>query len=336
MLEKNCHGWVRIMFENWNCLGVCTQSWKFDRLNYLVKCLNIDIVAGCESQTDWSKVDNDNQFHSLLAPGRAKKGIASHNTTERIHRDQPGGTEITGIGRICDVITEVGSDKTGLGRWSWVSLSGGSTTTRIISAYFPRRPNRNSKGRTVWEQHSRYFEGKGDMRYPSTIFIEDLLGLIKPWTTSGDHVILAMDANQDVYSGKLSQELATEPINMTCLMQQAMGEKVPNSHFSGKGQISTVFGSPGVATGNGMCYPHWYGVGDHRVMVLEIAALNAFEGSYPTISTPTARILSCRTKRHKVKYCKRLQQLVVEHQMDTRLQVIGSLTDEQYTLAHNQ
>ena len=58
-----------------------------------------------------------------------------------------------------------------------------------------------------------------------------------------------MDANQDVYSGKLAQELATDPINMTCLMQRAMGEKVPNSHFSGKGQISTVFGSPGVATG---------------------------------------------------------------------------------------
>ena len=98
--EKKSHGWVRIMFENWNSLGVCTQSWKFDRLNYLVTRLNIDIITGCECQTDWSKVDTDNQFHSLLAPGRAKKGIASHNTTEKIHRDQPGGTAITGVGRI--------------------------------------------------------------------------------------------------------------------------------------------------------------------------------------------------------------------------------------------
>ena len=334
--EKKGHGWVRIMFENWNSLGVCTQSWKFDRLNYLVKRLNIDIVAGCECQTDWSKVDNDNQFHSLLAPGRAKKGIASHNTTERIQRDQPGGTAIAGVGRICDVIKEVGSDKTGLGRWSWISLSGGTTTTRIISAYLPRRPNRHAKGRTVWEQHSRYFEGKGEMRYPSTIFIEDLLRIIRSWISSGDHVILAMDANQDVYSGKLAQELATDPINMTCLMQRAMGEMVPNSHFSGKGQISTIFGSPGVVTGNGMCYPHWYGVGDHRAMVLEIAASNAFDGSYPTISTPTARILSCRTKRHRVKYCKRLRQLIEEHRMDERLQEIRTLTGEQYTSAHNQ
>jgi hypothetical protein len=336
MPEKKTHGWVRIMFENWNSLGILTQSWKFDRLNYLVKSLNIDIVAGCECQTDWSKVDTDNQFHSLLAPGRAKKGIASHNNTERIHRDQPGGTAITGVGRICDVIQEVGSDKTGLGRWSWITLHGGTTTTRIISAYLPRRPNRHSKGRTVWEQHTRYFQQQGDMRYPSTIFIVDLLRLIKSWISLGEHVILAMDANQDVYSGKLAQALATEPINMKCLMEKAIGEKVPNSHFSGKGQISTIFGSPGVVTGNGMCYPHWYGVGDHRVMVLEIAALNAFEGSYPTISTPTARILSCRTKRHRDKYCKRLRQLVEEHRMDKRLQEISSLTGDQYILAHNQ
>jgi hypothetical protein len=336
MPEKKGHGWVRIMFENWNSLGVCTQSWKFDRLNYLVKRLNIDIVAGCECQTDWSKVDKDNQFHSLLAPGRAKKGIASHNTTERIHRDQPGGTALTGVGRICDVIKEVGSDKTGLGRWSWISLSGANTTTRVISAYLPRRPNRHSKGRTVWEQHSRYFEGKGDMRYPSTIFIEDLLRLIRSWISSGDHVMLAMDANQDVYSGKLAQELATEPINMTCLMQRAMGEMVPNSHFSGKGQISTIFGSPGVVTGHGMCYPHWYGIGDHRAIVLEIAAFNAFDGSYPTILAPTARILSCKTKRHKEKYCMRLRHLIDEHRMDERLHDIHTLTGEQYIVAHNQ
>ena len=106
MPEKKGQGWVRIMFENWNSLGIYTQSWKIDRLNYLVKRHNIDIVAGCECQTDWTKVDNDNQFHSILTPGRAKKGIASHNTTERIHRGQPGGTAIAGIGRICDVIKD--------------------------------------------------------------------------------------------------------------------------------------------------------------------------------------------------------------------------------------
>jgi hypothetical protein len=115
-----------------------------------------------------------------------------------------------------------------------------------------------------------------------------------------------------------------------------MGEPVPNSHFTGQGKISTIFGTPGVITGNGICYPHWYGIGDHRVMVLEIAAHTAFEGAYPTIATPTARILSCKTKRHQEQYCKRLRSLLEEHNMDQRLASIQLLEDENYFIAHNK
>ena len=186
------------MFENWNSLGIGTQSWKVDRLNYLVKNLNIDVLAGCESQIDWSMVDRDNQLLSLIAPCMTTKGIASHNSFERIQREQMGGTAIMGVGRICEVITEVGSDGTGLGRWSWIKLSNGTISTRIISAYLPWHPNKQARGRTVWEQHSRYFQAIGDMRYPSTILISDILNLISQWILAGEQVILAMDANQDV------------------------------------------------------------------------------------------------------------------------------------------
>ena len=84
MPKKKRNGWVRIMFENWNSLAIHTQSWKLDRLNYLVGKLNIDVIAGCECQTDWMIVNRDNQVHSLLTPGQATKGLAAHNSNERI------------------------------------------------------------------------------------------------------------------------------------------------------------------------------------------------------------------------------------------------------------
>ena len=115
-----------------------------------------------------------------------------------------------------------------------------------------------------------------------------------------------------------------------------MGEPVPNSHFTGKGKIFTIFGTPGIITGNGMCYPHWYGIGDHRVMVLEIAAYTAFEGAYPTIATPTTRILSCKTKRHQEQYCKRLRSLLDEHKMERWLASIQLLDGENYSITHNK
>lgn len=154
-----------------------------------------------------------------------------HNITEQIECDRMGGTAITGVSHICDVITEVGSDTTGLWRWSWLTLSGGTTTTHIISAYLPRKPNQHSRGRTVWEQHSQHFGTKCIMRSLSAIFITDLLSMISQWTLSGDHIILAMDANQDIYSGQLAQELHQDPYNMTCPLHQARGKQY-QTHIS--------------------------------------------------------------------------------------------------------
>ena len=335
MPDKKDSGWVWVMFEKWNSLGILTQSWKFDRLNYLIRRLQVDIVAGCESQCNWSMVNPDNQFLPLLAPGTMTKGISAHNRHENIQRNQTGGTAIAGIGRICDVIKEVGLDDSGLGRWSWIKLGTGSHVTRVLSAYLPQKPGRNARGRTVWEQHSRYFEAKGDMRYPSTIFVEDLLNILQKWIQNGEHVLLAMDANQDVYTGYLASKLKERPYNMTCMMADALGEQVPNSHFSGTRKISTFFGTPGIVTGHAMCYPHWFGIGDHRVLLLEFSAKAAFNGSYPKIASPSARTLNCKISRVTRRYCCKLQQLTDAHKMGTRLNHIECLQGDLYTAAHN-
>jgi hypothetical protein len=102
-----------------------------------------------------------------------------------------------------------------------------------------------------------------------------------------------LDFNQDVYTGPLAKALAEEDLGMHCLMEPALGEKVPNSHFQGKGQITTMFGT-GIVQGNAMCYPHWYGVGDHRVFLLEISASSLFGGEYPMILAPSHRQLNCK------------------------------------------
>lgn len=90
ILEQKEHGWVRIMFKNWNSLGVFTHSWKIDRLNYLIKWLNVDIVMGCKSQCDWTMVETDRHFLNLLTPGTARKGIALHNSHEHNSKGTDG------------------------------------------------------------------------------------------------------------------------------------------------------------------------------------------------------------------------------------------------------
>jgi hypothetical protein len=82
----------------------------------------------------------------------------------------------------------------------------------------------------VWEQEARYFQTLGDFCAPSDIFIEDITTLVRMWHQQGKEVLLAIDCNQDVYSGKLAQLLTDTTINMRCMMEPALGVKVPNSH----------------------------------------------------------------------------------------------------------
>ena len=338
--EKKKRGWIRLMFENWNSLGIFTHSWKVGHLNYLIKSLSIDIVCGCEAQVDWTFVDRGRQFLDIIAPGLAKKGICSHNSTERIAREQVGGTCIATLGRLCDVTSEVGADPTGLGRFSWVTLSDGGKWTWVVVAYIPCKPGKNSRGKTRWEQEERYFLRRGDNRYPLTIMIEDLLRHIREWRLAGEEVLLALDANQDVYDGTLGMALSHPPFDMGCMMEQATGSRVPNSHHRGHVPISTIYGSKGIQTGDGMVYPHFYGIGDHRVFVLEVSAESLFGGDYPSVGRPNSRILNCRIDRVRRKYCRILKALTDRHRMFEKLKRLEALDDTvgtaDYQLMHNK
>ena len=85
------------------------------------------------------------------------------------------GTAISGIGRVCDVISETGSETSGSGHWTWLKPGTAEHMTQIISAYLPQKPGFHAH---AWMEPSHYFEAREDMTYPSTISIEDLLCLL--------------------------------------------------------------------------------------------------------------------------------------------------------------
>jgi hypothetical protein len=85
--------------EDFNSLGILTQSWKVDKLNAMIKSLNIDILCGCETQVDWRLVPPEKQFLKVIQPGIETKGVAACNTTSRVKtRDQVGGVAAVAIG----------------------------------------------------------------------------------------------------------------------------------------------------------------------------------------------------------------------------------------------
>ncbi|KAL3788945.1 hypothetical protein HJC23_000229 [Cyclotella cryptica] len=319
MPSRKSSGWVRLMFENWNSLGVFTQGWKIDRINQLIRDLQVDIVAGCECQCNWDFVPPRRQFLQLLSPGSSTVGVASHNSTETINRDQMGGTAIAAVGRLSDVVTEVGSDNTGLARWSWIRIGATTRSTRVVCGYLPCKPGKAARGHTVWEQHCRYFQARGDFRCPSAIFVDDLAMQLATWRSNGEEIILCIDANQDVYRGSLATRLSQPDVQLHCLMESAMGEPVPNSHFRGKSQISTIFAVTGWNPDMPCATP---------------------TGDYPTIARPKSRSLTCKISRIRRKYCATLHRLVDRHNMDQKLELIdgadGTLPSDAVLHMHNK
>jgi hypothetical protein len=101
-------GWVRLMFKNWNSLGIFTEGWKMDRLSHLIRDLQVDVIAGCETQCDWRFVPPHRQLTQLLCPGRSTVAVAANNTNESINWEQMGGTALAAIGRISDSVTDKG------------------------------------------------------------------------------------------------------------------------------------------------------------------------------------------------------------------------------------
>ena len=68
---------------------------------------------------------------------------------------------------------------------------------RFISAY---RPCNLGGSSSVSQQHSRSFN---DKRHPRTAILEDLAASMTVWKALGDHLILGMDANEDVRQGEV-------------------------------------------------------------------------------------------------------------------------------------
>eukprot|EP00956_Cyclotella_meneghiniana_P007717 scaffold10329_cov66-Cyclotella_meneghiniana.AAC.6 len=143
-----------------------------------------------------------------------------------------------------------------------------------------------------------------------------------------------MDANQNVYTGKLAQALGSPPFDMTCMFQELNGCEAPPSFHRGRTPITAIFGSPGLYTEHAMAFPHFMSVGDHRLFVVDIPAATMFGGVHPRIASPKARQLNCSIDRTRRQYNRLLTSMAEEHRMQDRLVGMIQSSDEDAERLH--
>ena len=194
-----------------------------------------------------------NGWHDrMFTRNKGTYSCLSYNTNdgEGTKWNQYGGTGITLNANLKSRMTTSGSggDPTKLGRWTWVRIGEkDGIATVFVSAY---RPCKNTSGlHTVWSQQERYFKEHEDIESPDvhTLFIRDLCKFLGELRDAGNHVVLGMDANDDIRDGTVTKALSEVGI-FEAVVSNHGGESVPATCATNKQRkpIDSIWTSPGL------------------------------------------------------------------------------------------
>ncbi len=195
-------GITRLIYGTVNGLNNgLTDSKKVERAQELHNELEINIAAYNEPRLNMCHRLNVNGFNQLFQGGEAEVGsVVSHNVHENIGQIQEGGASLLMFGLITDYLchNEPTKDKSGLGRWLVMMLSGEGIRTRVVCGYKPCY-NKTPENSTTYQQHRSYIQTRNKHRYPQTLFKEHLITQLKKWREEGGHLVVCMDVNKHIY-----------------------------------------------------------------------------------------------------------------------------------------
>jgi len=318
------HGIFRILGEN--CNGFNNRiggNNKLAKALDIKEDLDIDCLLYCEHRLNFRHKDNKNDLKQMFQRELACVAVGAHNVHEAkiAGRVQEGGTGSICFGEAVGYVQKTGKDDEGLGRWSWLLLSGSNGhKTRIITAYNPCKNTSVNSG-TTYQQQRRYFiTKKKDLTCPRKIFQRDLIRQLKSWRESGDRIILFMDHNEHAIKGPLGRELGKKDgLDLREAILQYTGKSPGATFFRGSKPINGIWVSGDLDISNACVMPFGYGVGDHRAFVLDLP-LESVIGINPVkIVRPVGRRLNSRLAECCTAYIESLESNIRQHRLLERL-----------------
>ena len=201
-----------ITFQNTGQMKQFIMSSKSEQIAKAFKKSNASVALYAEHSLNQKskQIPTTERFHQRMInvnPSSLSKISFNVHANDDTPWNYPGGTALT-VDRISrGHHASNGVDSSGLGRWTWIRLEGKlNTFASYIAAY---RPCHNDKDvASTWNQHVRYFSDQGiQSPNPRDIFDDDLIALLRIMLQNGDNVILGIDMNEDVRTGKLAKRL---------------------------------------------------------------------------------------------------------------------------------
>jgi exonuclease III len=317
-------GVIRLIYENVNGINnrLCNND-KVEKAKEIIDNLEVDIVAYNEHRLNMQDRHNVNGFSQLFKGGEAAiHSVVAHNVHENFGKVQEGGTSLMAIGPLTEFIEhdQAGKDETGLGRWSVMTFKGDRGRTRVICGYNPCY-NSNPDSSTSYQQHRRFFvTRKKDLTCPRTKFWDDLVIQLQRWREDGDRLVVCLDANEDIYKKSLGKSL-TDIDGLA--MKEVVGEfiqiTVGATYFWGSKPIDGIWATLDITVCNACIMPAGYGIGDHRLFVIDFASWDIVGDTAPKVVRPASQQLNTKIPHAAAEYARLLEEKIIQHQLIERI-----------------
>jgi hypothetical protein len=191
----------RYCFANIYGLPIAVKHEKHDRITNAMNKHEIDVFGLAEVNLNFPQLGPDQQWIHRFPNLKTHSNYAINQHSTSQDRKLYGGTAYLTNTTTSPKVADSGADPTGLGRWTWVQLTGRrGLSIRIISGYRPVKDSTNRAG-TVYSQHEKYFMDIGAYGEPRLAFLDDLETDILRWQAEGNLIILGLDLNDNTWTG---------------------------------------------------------------------------------------------------------------------------------------
>jgi hypothetical protein len=206
-------------------------------------------------------------------------------------------------------------DETGLGRWAVTTFKGNHGQTRVICGYNPCY-NKNPDSSTTYKQHRWFFiTQRKDLTCPRTKIKEDLIALLYQW-----RLIVCLDANEDIYKKSLGRALTDmDGLAMKEVVGDFTGTPLGTKFFRGSKPIDGIWATTNIMVCNASVMLAGYGIGDHRLFVINFAARNIVESRPPLVIRAASRWLNTKLPGVAAEYARLLETKIIRHKLIKRV-----------------
>ncbi len=183
---------------------------KISDIHRLIKTWDVQ-GGGFSEGIDWRKLPQSKGLVSWFRTSHKKYWTATaHNTNKNVPTSirQQGGISLFAGKELQQHIVKSSGDFRNLERWhSWIIQANPCHRTRLVVAYQVGMLRQKGPP-TIYQQHVRYMQIEGITGTPRELFSSDFVNAILQWIEHKDCILLFLDANKLILTGKLPTALA--------------------------------------------------------------------------------------------------------------------------------